>query len=201
MIASSFQLVILICCFTREWQFRVPVLCSLILVFQPAVVNSQYYEYELKSGFVYQFSQFTTWPELDIQYFQIGILGENPFGEYLQQITDNRLIHDKLVLIKQSFTVSKLRDCQVIFVSKSEEDRIKEVLSEIDNLANNTKILTIGDAILDFCGQGGMINFTEVDGNAYFFNLNLDIINKHKLVVNSKILKLAHKVISSQKPP
>lgn len=187
--------------FKNQWQFKISILSALLLSFEPSPVKAQYYEYELKSGFIYQFARFTNWSEINTQYFQIGILGEDPFGDYLKRITNDRLVHGKLVSINQSFSVDDLKDCQIIFVSKSEEDRISEVISKIDNLQKDSGVLTIGDAILDFCKRGGMINFTEVNGNSYFFNLNVDAISKNDLVINSKILKIAHQVISNQKQP
>ena len=163
-------------------------------------IYSQYYEYEFKSGFIYQFSRYTTWSGLNSskKTFEIGILGENPLGTYIYRVTNNRTVHGKAIVIKHSFSVNELKTCQVIFIGKSEEYTVKETIDKINNFKSKyNDILTIGDGIKDFCKNGGMINFVEKDNNKYFFNINIDAINKNNLILNSKVLKIANKVITN----
>src|SRR5688572_6563589 len=66
-------------------------------------------EYQLKAVFLYNFTQFVEWPEQTFTSSQapmvIGILGPDPFGNYLEEIIAGERINGHPLLIKRFKTV------------------------------------------------------------------------------------------------
>ncbi len=84
--------------------------------------------------------------------------------------------------------VSKPRDavgCRVLYISLSEEIRLKEVLAALDRGG----VLTVSD-IPQFSQRGGMIQFVE-ESNKIRFEVNLASAEAAGLTLSSELLKVA----------
>ena len=80
-----------------------------------------------------------------------------------------------------------MTNCQVLFISSSEEKRLPEILKSLQN----APILTVSE--MDrFTESGGMINFVWVEKTIHF-QIN-DVVAKNAgLKIGSKLLGLARK--------
>ena len=74
-----------------------------LLIFALQAAGQRASEYQLKAAFVYNFTKFIDWPGESVRSltFQICVLGQNPFGSELTQLTDGKVIegHPVQVLI------------------------------------------------------------------------------------------------------
>jgi len=146
-------------------------------------------EYEVKATYLYNFARFVEWPlssaAAKSNSFAICVLGQDPFGPALDAIVAGESIDGKAVLAKR---VSKPQDavsCRVLYISSSEDSRLKEVLAALDK----SGVLTVSD-IPQFSQRGGMIEFT-LQGNNVRFEVNLTIAENTGLTLSSELLKVA----------
>src|SRR5437879_13023676 len=62
-------------------------------------VPQEYEEYQVKAAFLYNFAKFVDWPEDAFPDagapIVMGILGEDPFGSFLEQIIKTRVINGR----------------------------------------------------------------------------------------------------------
>lgn len=173
---------------------------SFFIIFLFLNTNSEYaqsgnkIEYKLKAVYIYNFLQFIEWPSSAFNDqnspIVIGILGEDPFGEVIDETVKSEKIGDRPIKVKRYKFISDIDTCQVLFVCASEDKNVKNILYNLKGLP----ILTISD-INDFAENGGNINF-YVDENKLRFKINVKTLQDAKLKVSSKLLRLA-KVIDN----
>jgi hypothetical protein len=156
------------------------------------VDSSDSSEYLIKAGFIYNFAKLVEWPATAFPQpdspIVIGILGNDPFGATLDRIVADKKIDGRGFAVKRvkwSKDFKDLKDCNILFVSLSEKERIDSVVEAIKGLP----ILTIGDAP-DFAKRGGIINFTLED-NKIRFEVNVEAAKHADLTISSRLLSLA----------
>jgi hypothetical protein len=167
-----------------------------LLTFAPWKVPAQSKEYEVKAAFLFNFAQFVDWPagaftNTDTP-FVIGILGNDPFGTALEATVQGENINNHKIIIQRGRTVGDLKDCQILFVSKSEKSHVAEILSALDS----RPVLKVSE-IDGFARQGGNINF-YLDGSKVRFEVNPTVSDRDGLKVSSQLLNLG-KIIQTAK--
>jgi hypothetical protein len=141
-------------------------------------------EYQLKAVFLYNFTRFIDWPEnafhsVDAP-FVIGIVGDNPFGNYLQEVVNNDSVGLHPIIIKYFSKPEKVADCHLLFINSNDPEQIKSVL----NITSGKSILTVNDTP----------NFSRWGGHVQFYNQQ----NRIKLQINASATKDAHLTVSSK---
>ncbi len=165
-------------------------ICVLTLsaVFGPARAAS-FREYQLKAVFLYNFVNFVTWPEGAFngptRPFVIGILGEDPFGSFLEKVVADETFKGRPVILKRSDSPAELTDCQILFISASNRSRLDFILRSVPS----RHILTVGD-FEGFMEAGGMINLTHADQRVRI-EINVQSTRNAGLEVSSKLLRVA----------
>jgi hypothetical protein len=155
-------------------------------------------EYEVKAAYLYKLGKFVEWPDnltpsADTS-FPICVLGQDPFGTTFDTTIAGENISGKKVVIKR---ISKPHDavsCRILFISSSEENRLKEILSAL----SKTTVLTVGD-MPRFTERGGMVQFV-VDSNRVRFEVNLTSAERAGLTLSSQLLKVAIRVERNYQP-
>jgi hypothetical protein len=146
-------------------------------------------EYRLKAAFIYNFAKFVEWPPesfLDgTSPMVIGILGDNKFGNELEQTVQNKTINTRAIIIKPIHSLTEVTNCQILFVSDSEKKRLPEIIASL----HNTPILTIGETD-HFLQAGGIIDFVQ-EANKIRFQINEPAAKAVGLKISSKLLSLA----------
>lgn len=170
----------------------------MLLLFCPTFLFSQQYtEYELKAAYIYNFGKFVQWPEETFKSvsdpFIIGIYGQNPFGEILQQTIQNKTLQNRSIIIINVTTIEEAATCQILFISKTN----KLQLSQITQGIGNKPVLTIGDNIAEFCQTGGIINFTSQHSQKRF-EINNKASARIQLIISSKLLALSRIVTDDE---
>lgn len=150
-------------------------------------------EYQVKALCLLNFIKYVEWPAEaspgSNSPIRIGILGENRFGNNLNKVVEDKRIAGHEIIIEKITSAEQWKNCQVLFISASEQDRLPEILEQL----KTSPILTVGETS-QFIGQGGMVNFVKKDGKIRF-EINLDATRAAHLQVSSQLLRLADKVI------
>jgi len=161
-----------------------------VLFNSDVVYSQQYSEYEVKAGYLYNFIKFVNWPNysFDNEYapFVIGIYGDDPFDDILENAFKDRTLYDRKWLLIHYNTLEEINDCNLLFISGVNRTELLKVL----DVVKEKSILTIGDNVEDFCELGGIINFTKQNSKNRF-EINNEAAMNVKLVISSKLLSLA----------
>jgi hypothetical protein len=152
----------------------------------PVVVSA---EYRVKAGFLFNFPQFVEWPTRAFREAQapivIGILGDDPFGPYLDELVQGEKIGARPLLVQRFRRVEEIGDCHVLFLSRSEAGKFDAILARLRGRA----ILTVGeDESLE--RAGGMVRFT-IENNKVRLRINPEAAKTGELTISSKLLRLA----------
>jgi len=152
-------------------------------------------EHQVKAAFLFNFAQFIEWPPSAFTDTNapivIGVLGTDPFGDSLDETVRDETIHGRKLVIQRARKIENLKNCQMIFISRSEKNRVDEVLAALDG----KPVLTVGE-IDGFAEQGGAINFYR-EGNKVRFEINPLVTRRNGLKVSSELLSLG-KIVTSE---
>ena len=153
-------------------------------------------EYDLKAAFLFNFAQFVEWPaEAFVQAdtpFVIGVLGQDPFGNSLDEIVADELIHNRKIVIRRYRDVSEITLCHILYISESETPR----LDRIFEFLSGKSILTVGETD-HFTRRNGMISFLVVQ-NKLRLRIHLEAATAAKLTISSKLLRQAETMDAKQ---
>jgi hypothetical protein len=98
------------------------------------------------------------------------------------------------VLVRRVAKPQDALSCRVLFISSSEQSRLKEILAALDE----TSVLTVSD-MPQFTRRGGMIQFV-VEANRVRFEVNLTSAERAGLILSSQLLKVAIDVKRNTQP-
>jgi hypothetical protein len=186
----------------ERWLWRpgrlqiVGAICALLAAPNLRAQQSTAGEYEVKATYLYNFARFTEWPAQDAgakdNSFAVCVLGRDPFGPILDTILAGEAIDGKHMVHRRISAVQEAANCRIVFISSSEESRLKETLAVLGRMS----ALTVSD-IRDFSVRGGMIQFV-LERDKVRFEVNLQTAGKAGLVLSSELLKVAISVRNSQ---
>jgi hypothetical protein len=151
-------------------------------------------EYRIKAAFLYNFALYVDWPK-DApanrgETFSIGVLGENPFGDVLDQIAMSKKVDDKKLVIHYFKTVEAYQACHILFISarpdkeNPPEARLKAVLKAANE--SSTLIVTETRGLAE---KGATINFF-IEDNRVRFEINTRAAKRAHLQLKAKLLQL-----------
>lgn len=170
--------------------------CILVIAIAPMTTQAQTREYQIKAAFLFNFAQFVDWPTTafadSTSPFYIGVLGDDPFGAALDETIQGAAINNHKIILVRSQQIGDLKNCQMIFVSKSEKRHISDILSSLDS----RPILTVSE-VDGFAQDGGGINF-YLEGTKVRFEINSGVTQNDGLKVSSQLLSLG-KIVQSSK--
>lgn len=163
-------------------------LCWAIMNYSPLVVAEEMAEYTVKAAFLYNFAIFATWPDNNLDAFNLCIYGTDPFGKDLDELMKKKRVHERSITIDRTSNVDQLGQCQLVFISRSAIDNLTSV---IDTLRNKP-ILTVADS--PGAGQRGVMINMAVTDNRVTFEANLSMVRKAGLSLNAQLLRFATEV-------
>ena len=148
-------------------------------------------EYQLKAAFIYNFVKFVDWPPQAFPNatapYVIGVLGDNVFGDDLEQAITNKIINGRKLVFTTFRSARDVTNCQVLFISASERHHFVEILK----ILQGRSILTISENSDEFIFDGGMIEFVLGNDRRVRFRINNDAAKKAGLTISSDLLNLA----------
>lgn len=146
-------------------------------------------EYQIKAAFIFNFTQFVEWPAHSFSASQapavIGILGQDPFGSYLEEIIAGESLKQHPLVIQHYNDIDEIKDCHVLFINISDKAKLESALAKL----KGKNILTISETN-GFTKLGGMIRLYTRD-NKINMQVNIDAVKAENLTISSKLLKLA----------
>lgn len=175
----------------RKWLIRL--FCFWLLASRVAVFAAEkspgMAEYQVKAAFLFNFTKFTDWPASAFTSTNapmvIGILGDDPFGKTLEDAVTGEVVQDHPLVFKRLRADEDLRGCHVLFISRSEKDRVAKVLEKL----KGSPVLTAGDT-KDFAERGGIVNLLLVQDTVKL-EINQSAAEEAGLKISAKLLKLA----------
>lgn len=154
----------------RRWPaLGAAVLCGAMACYGAALRGHQQNAsaYQIEAVYLYNFSKFVEWPAsangAKTDPFSICILGDDPFGAVLDATLSGENIQGANLAARRLTEARDAAGCKIVFVSSSEESRLKTVLDELEN----GNALTVSD-IREFSQRGGMIQFVVANGKVRF---------------------------------
>jgi|SRR6185436_4800556 len=146
-------------------------------------------EYQVKAVFIYNFTRFIDWPSEAFKSpdepFIIGIIGEDPFGTYLDETVTGEKIGTHPIQIQRFADIKQVVKCHILYVSSYEPEEAEKILSAVADKS----ILTVSDATA-FNKWGGMIRFFT-ENNKIRLQVNVEASKKSGLTISSKLLGVA----------
>jgi len=145
--------------------------------------------YQVEAVYLYNFTKFVQWPARAMPVksapFAICILGADPFGPVLDAALGGESIQGAQIVARRIAQPQDAAGCRIVFVSSSEEHRLKEILAAL----SGTGVLTVSD-ISDFTKRGGMIQFVQTDGKVRF-EVNVKNATDAGLVLSADLIEVA----------
>jgi hypothetical protein len=143
-------------------------------------------EYDIKAAFIYQFTNYIDWDSLiPGDQFIIGIMGNSPVNEQLDEIARTKTVKGKKIIIRQFNKPEEIGPCHILFIPRKAVFPFNDILAKIESKGTLTITEKAG-----YAKKGAAINFVEVDDKLKF-EANPKIINDAGLKASSQLLKLA----------
>lgn len=151
-------------------------------------------EYLIKAKFIGTLAEYVSWPpnssiENPARPLVLGVVGESPFGSYLDSLYFNKKIKGKEVRILYSLALKDLASCDILFICESETSLLPQILKNV----SGRPILTISDSP-DFVRRGVMINLVY-ENERVRFEVNRLALKGSSMDLSSHVLKLAKLIL------
>ncbi|MBI2270705.1 MAG: YfiR family protein [Bacteroidetes bacterium] len=155
------------------------------------------HEYQVKAAFLFNFAQFVEWPHASFSSgespFIIGVLGDNPFGSYLEYLVSGEKVNGHPMIVKYYKNSDDIEMCHVLFINKTAINNGDDILPKL----KGRNMLMVSDAS-NFLQRGGMIRF-YTKNNKIQLQINLDAVKADKLDISSKLLRVAEIIVADKK--
>lgn len=166
---------------------RRAIIALFLLLSLPLQAASPVPEYDMKAAFLYNFAQFTEWPETFSQKFNLCILGVDPFGQALETIEGKQIRGAKLNVMHIA-SANSASACHMLYFGENERTNIQKILSQLEGMP----ILTISDS--DDLAKFGVMISLRIQDKRLTFEVNNEAARRARLILSSKMLWLARKV-------
>lgn len=172
----------------RSASFLPWLLSLLLLSLAPRAWSDGLPEYRLKAAFLYNFALFTEWPSEVGNTLNLCVYGEDPFGPEIDGL-EGKAVGERRIVVHRPTSIESLKGCQVVFVASSAARSLPHVIASLHGAA----VLTVAESP-GAADQGAALNMSVVKGRTTF-EANLEAARSAKLVLSSKLLRLATKVL------
>lgn len=169
----------------RGWVGLVAFMCLTAGLFGQVVSK----EYQVKAVFLFNFAQFVEWPPTAFATAQtplvIGVLGEDPFGPFLEETVQGEKIGGRELAVRRFRRIEEVDACHLLFIGGLSNDEQEEALAALRTRGT----LTVGESE-SFIAQGGMIRFFT-ENNRIRLRINPDAAKRAGLTISSRLLRPA----------
>lgn len=146
-------------------------------------------EARVKAAFLLSFAAFVDWPAhafgSDAEPVRIAILGDDPFGDDLEQLLHRERVQGRRFEIRRVTSPLALPDCHLLYIASSEARHVARTLAALEGRPT----LTVS-SLPRFVEQGGMIQFVTQRGRIRF-RINAEEAGAAGLTLSSKLLRLS----------
>ena len=146
-------------------------------------------EYEIKAVFLLHFSRFVEWPENAFAEpdspFVVCVFGHDPFGEALDAAVRGEMSGNRPIVARRIRDVAAVHECHILFVHRSEDARLGEILAALDHRST----LTVSDSVRSV-RRGEMIRLVT-DNDRIRLRIDVDAARSAQLKIRSNLLRAA----------
>lgn len=146
-------------------------------------------EYQQKAGLICNFLRQCKWPERRFSGtdspFIIGVFGNDQITGYLRENIQGRIIQGRPVQVKHVMQKTELPFCHLVFISRSERDRLRPILGDL----RRENVLTVGETD-NFLASGGVIQFVNYGGTIRY-QMSLDAARRERIEPGGFVLRMA----------
>lgn len=178
------------CSCTRAYASRLRGLLLLIICWSgvSALAFGQN-EFQSKAARITRIAQVTSWPASKLTPntpLVIGVYGTHAITDFLEMAVQGRRLKGREVVVKKISAVQEVTGCHVLFISRSEQDRLRDVLRR----TTGEPILTIGESE-NFMDKGGIVYLTMI-GDSAQFTFDVSNLKRSRLEIDPETLALAN---------
>ena len=166
-------------------------LCLLALA-SPAIsarAETAQSEYAVKAAFLYKLAAFVEWPPSAADgtepSLKLCVLGTNPFGDTLEQMTAGQRIGGLPIAVRRVDTVERAAGCQVVYIASANAPSVSRTLQAV----RGKPVLTVTDASLEDSARG-IVHFVLKDSRVRF-EIDPEAAARNGVVLSSKLISLA----------
>ncbi len=145
-------------------------------------------EYKIKAAYLLNFARFVEWPRSaftdERSPIIIGIVGEDPFGEELEQTIKDSTVGGRAIGVRRFREIAEIEGCHVLFISTSLDKQLKAVLRHL----GSQPVATVGESER-FAAGGGIFGFF-IKENKVRFEVNVDAAKRAGLKISAKLLQV-----------
>ncbi|MFT7662629.1 MAG: hypothetical protein ACI87A_000845 [Planctomycetota bacterium] len=147
-------------------------------------------EYTVKAAFLYNFLNYTTWPERTFANkdtpLVIGIFGKDPFDSIIDKVLAEKQVDKRSIIIKRFNQIEEVQGVHALFLGEMESKLRSQLYAHLAE----KPVLTVGDA-RDMAGKDTCLFSFYVSSGKVRFEASIDAIKRSDLVLSSQLLKLA----------
>jgi len=115
-------------------------------------------QFEEESKYIYQIIQFTNWTESNFKsnhYINLAIYNNRELAMALSSFFEKKDYSFRKIHVKNLDNLEGLNEFDILYLSENETCNFTEVVK----FCNKYKVLSIGFNKIDFCENGGIVNF------------------------------------------
>jgi hypothetical protein len=143
----------------------------------------------LKAAFVYNFALFTDWPADVIAGAELTIcINPNSGMRAALGSLHGKTLKGRRIAVRQQPAPEALRGCHLLFVDGIDRERWTQIKKGI----GNASVLTVSDD--GEIGRDGIIITLALSDNRMVFDIDMDMARQARLLLSSKLLRLARVV-------
>lgn len=169
---------------------RLGVICLLAFA-SLAVARATDAEYAVKAAWLFNFAKYCEWPAAAFSRedtpIVVGVLGADPFGPALEQAVGGKTINNRKVTFLRSNRLEDLQPAHILFVTRAEKPRLRELLTELAR----RPVLTVSDLPGFTEAGGGIYLFAEEDSVRFF--INNEAAEKAGLRLRAQLIRLSRR--------
>jgi hypothetical protein len=159
-----------------------------VIFFLPGLRESQAQQsmdYAVQANIIYRFTKYIEWPESKrTGDFIIGIVGDSPLTDQLQNFIANKTAGSRKIVIKKFSSSAEIFNCHILFISEDESDNLKKIATR----TAGSPILVVSESD-GLALKGACINFIIVSDHLKL-EINKNNIEQRNLNIASELLQL-----------
>lgn len=150
--------------------------------------------YRVEAAFLRNFAHYVVWPpdafSEDGTPWHIGILGPDPFRDFLESTFRGRTEQGRSFKIFRADRLDELPQCHIVYIAFHDAVKRRAVLNRL----KDKPVLTVAEAP-EFLREGGIIRFRVED--RVKMSVNLDQARSATLGIQTKMLEVADQVLEN----
>jgi hypothetical protein len=144
-------------------------------------------EYRVKAAFLYNFTKLVEWPTnafaTDKSPLIVGVLGKDPFGKELDDLTTGRTVNGHPLQTMRFRAVEQITNCHILFICESARRKLDSILDAL----RDKPILTVSD--MKGFEARGMITLIR-SNDSINLHINLAAARDARLRLSSRLIRL-----------